>query len=92
MAIDIALALGKNLILTPASTTSTPILVSAPDTVVLGLGFATLVPQRGNAAMVVLPNDGVKVSGLIVDAGPVNSPVLLSVGLPGGPSPPATRT
>ena len=59
-----------------------PIIVSRPDTVVLGLGFATLVPQKGNAALVVLPNKGVKVSGLIVDAGPVNSPALVSVGVP----------
>ena len=28
---------------------------------------------------------GVKVSGLIIDAGPVNSPVLLQVGNPGEP-------
>jgi hypothetical protein len=32
--------------------------------------------------MVVVPNTGVKLSGLIFDAGPVNSPVLLSVGTP----------
>jgi hypothetical protein len=50
---------------------------------VLGLGLATLVPQHGNAAMVVVPNTGVKLSGMIIDAGPVNSPVLLSVGHPG---------
>jgi hypothetical protein len=82
-AIDAALALGKNLALTPGVyDLSAPILVSRADTVVLGLGFATLVPQRGNAAMIVAPNTGVKVSGLIVDAGPVNSPVLLSVGTP----------
>jgi hypothetical protein len=60
--------------------------VTRPGTIVLGLGFATLVPQRGNAALVVLPNNGVKVSGLIVDAGPVNSPVLVSVGTPGNGS------
>ena len=42
-----------------------------------------LVPQRGNAALVVVPNNGVKLSGMIFDAGPVNSPVLLSVGTPG---------
>src|SRR5262249_60887412 len=60
-----------------------PIVVSHPGTVVLGLGLATLVPQHGNAAMVVVPNSGVKLSGLIIDAGPVNSPVLLSVGTPG---------
>ena len=58
-------------------------MVPHPDTVVLGLGMATLVPQHGNAAMIVVPNTGVKLSGLIIDAGPVNSPVLVSVGTPG---------
>jgi hypothetical protein len=83
-AINVALALGKDLILTPGVyDLSQAILVSRPDTVVLGLGLATLVPQHGNAAMVVVPNNGVKLSGLIIDAGPVNSPVLLSVGIPG---------
>jgi len=82
--IDAALALGKDLILTPGVyDLDQPILVSRPDTVVMGLGFATLVPQHGNAAMIVGANKGVKLSGLIVDAGPVNSPVLLSVGVPG---------
>jgi len=90
LAINIAMARGENLILTPGVyDLDQPILVTHPGTVVLGLGMATLVPQRGNAAMIVLPNDGVKVSGLIIDAGPVNSPVLLSVGLP-GPSSAAT--
>ena len=84
LAINVALALGKDLILTPGVyDLDQPILVSRPDTVVLGLGMATLVPQHGNAAMVVVPNNGVKLSGMIVDAGPVNSPVLLSVGTPG---------
>ena len=84
LAITAALALGKDLILTPGVyNLNQPIVVSRPGTVVLGLGLATLVPQHGNAAMVVTPNHGVKLSGLIVDAGPVNSPVLVSVGLPG---------
>ena len=84
LAINIALARGENLILTPGVyDLDLPILVTHPGTVVLGLGMATLVPQRGNAAMIVLPNNGVKVSGLIIDAGPVNSPILLTVGLPG---------
>jgi hypothetical protein len=83
LAITAALALGKDLILTPGVyDLNQAILVSRPDTVVLGLGFATLVPQRGNAAMVAVSNQGVKLSGLIIDAGPVNSPVLLSVGTP----------
>jgi hypothetical protein len=82
-AIDVALAAGKNLILTPGVyNVSAPILVSRPGTVVLGLGFATVVPARGITSMVVAPNTGVKVSGLIFDAGAANSPVLLSVGTP----------
>jgi hypothetical protein len=84
LAINAALARGRNLILTPGVyDLDQPIVVSRPDTVVMGLGFATLVPQHGNAAMIVAANTGVKLSGLIVDAGPVNSPVLLSVGVPG---------
>jgi hypothetical protein len=82
--IDRALALGRDLILEPGVyDLRSPIVVSRPDTVVVGLGFATLVAERGNAAMVVLPDRGVRVSGLIVDAGPVDSPVLMSVGTPG---------
>jgi hypothetical protein len=81
VAINLAVALGKDLILTPGVyNLDQPIVISRPGTVVLGQGFATLVPQRGNAAMTVVPNSGVKLSGLIIDAGPVNSPVLLSVG------------
>ena len=45
--------------------------------------LAEIFPQQGNAALIAVPNTGVKVSGLIIDAGPVNSPVLLSVGIPG---------
>jgi hypothetical protein len=83
-AIDLALLAGKNLVLTPGVyDLSAPIVIDRPNTVVLGLGFATLVPQHGNAALIALPNVGVKISGLIVDAGPVNSPVLVSVGVPG---------
>ena len=79
-----AMARGLNLILTPGVyNLNQQIVVPHPDTVILGLGLATLVPQGGNAAMKVVRNNGVKVSGLIIDAGPVNSPVLLTVGTPG---------
>ena len=82
-AIDAALALGKDLILTPGVyDLAAPIVVSRPDTIVLGLGFPTLVPQHGTAAMRVLSGRGVKLSGLIFDAGPQNSPVLLQLGGP----------
>jgi len=83
-AMTAAMARGKNLILTPGVyDLSQPIVVPRPDTVVLGLGLATLVPQKGTAAMIAISNSGVKLSGMIIDAGPVNSPVLLSVGIPG---------
>ena len=83
LAIDAALALGRDLILTPGVYDLTaPIVVSRPDTVVLGLGFPTLVPQDGTAAMRVLGVPGVKLSGMIFDAGPKTSPVLLQMGGP----------
>ena len=83
-AVNDALAQGRDLLLTPGIyNLDQPILVSRPGTVIVGLGMATLVPQHGGAAMAVTPNRGVKLSGFIIDAGPVNSPVLLSVGHPG---------
>ena len=83
-AMTAAMAQGRDLILTPGVyDLSQPIVVPHPDTIVLGLGLATLVPQNGNAALDVVRNEGVKLSGLIIDAGPVNSPVLLKVGTPG---------
>lgn len=45
------------------------------------LGFETaLIPQYGNASMTVASDNGVLISGIIFDAGPKNSPVLLLVG------------
>ncbi len=80
--IDVALALGLNLILTPGVyQLKQSILVSRPDTVVLGLGFPTLIPQNGIVPMRVLSSKGVSLSGMIFDAGTTNSPTLLQVGL-----------
>jgi hypothetical protein len=79
--INAALALGQNLILTPGIyQLAQPIKVVRPQTVVLGLGFATLIPTNGNTALETSSVPGIKVSGLIIDAGPVNSPVLVQVG------------
>ncbi len=80
-AINHALARGKNLIFTPGVyAIDQTIKVQRPETVVIGLGFATLVPQNGVVAMTVADVHGVEISGLIFDAGPVSSPVLLQVG------------
>jgi len=75
------LALGKDLILTPGIYELTaPIRVARPHTVVLGLGFATLHPVKGTAAMTIADADGIEIAGLLFDAGPSESPVLLEVG------------
>ena len=76
-----ALATGKNLILTPGVYhLDQTIEVPHPDTVVLGLGFPTLVPDNGRPAMRLVNARGDVVSGLIFDAGARNSRVLLQVG------------
>jgi hypothetical protein len=79
--INSALASGRNLILTPGVyDLDRTIDVKRPDTVVLGLGFATLVPENGVTAMSVADVKGVKIAGLLFDAGPVSSDPLLRVG------------
>jgi hypothetical protein len=79
--INLQLLLGKNLIFAPGIyNLNQAIVVPYPDTVVLGLGMPTLIPQNGNVSMSVLSSKGVLVSGIIFDAGPKNSPVLLEVG------------
>ena len=79
--INAALALGQNLILTPGVyNLHGTIEVTRPDTVVLGLGFPTLIPQDGNVSMQTANVPGIKLSGMIFDAGLPNSPALLVVG------------
>jgi len=72
---------GKNLILTPGIYhLDQPIQVTRPDSVVLGLGFPTLIPTSGNPSMTVASAKGMLISGVLFEAGPINSPVLLQVG------------
>jgi hypothetical protein len=79
--INAQLAKGKNLILTPGIYELTePIHVVRPNTVVLGLGFATLRPVNSTAAITTADADGIIISGLLIDAGPTEPPVLLQVG------------
>ena len=82
--INAQLAQGKNLILTPGLyELAAPIRVTRPNTVVLGLGYATLRPVKGTAAMTTADADGIEIAGLLFDAGPSESPVLLDVGAEG---------
>ena len=84
--INQALAQGLNLLFTPGVyTIDRTIDVTRADTVVLGIGYATLTPVNGVVPMRVSDVDGVKVAGLLFDAGTVNSPILLEIG-PSGSS------
>jgi hypothetical protein len=75
------LASGKNLLITPGLYDITePIRVTRANTVVMGLGFATLRSINGTAALTTADADGIIVAGLLFDAGPVKSPVLVQVG------------
>ncbi len=79
--INAQLAKGRNLIFTPGIYDLTDsIQVTRANTVVLGLGFATLRPVNGVKAMTVADVDGVILAGLLFDAGAESSPVLLEVG------------
>ncbi|BFV55329.1 RICIN domain-containing protein [Kitasatospora sp. CMC57] len=79
--INAALGQGRHLLFTPGVYHLDQTLnVTRADTVVLGLGLATLVPDNGITAMTVADVDGVKIAGLLIDAGPVDSPVLMRIG------------
>ena len=85
--INTQLERGKNLILTPGIyDLDAPIQVTRSHTVVLGLGFATLRPVKGTAAMTTADADGIEIAGLLFDAGASESPVLLEVGQDGSRS------
>src|SRR5262245_62142178 len=66
--INKALSRGLNLIVTPGIYhLDRELKVTESDTVVLGLGFPTLIPDTGNAAMNVKDVKGVRIAGLIFD-------------------------
>ncbi|MEV5840839.1 discoidin domain-containing protein [Streptomyces sp. NPDC051985] len=82
--INQALAQGLNLLFTPGVYhLDRTIDVTRANTVVLGLGLATLVPDNGVDAVHVADVDGVKLAGFLIDAGSVNSDTLLRIGDPG---------
>ena len=75
------LARGKNLLFTPGIyELDNAIHITRPDTIVMGLGFATLKPTHGTAAITTDDKDGIEIAGLLIDAGAVESPVLVEVG------------
>ncbi|MYX31144.1 sialidase [Streptomyces sp. SID8381] len=82
--INQALSQGLNLLFTPGVYhLDQTINVTRANTVVLGLGLATIVPDHGVDAMHVADVDGVKLAGFLIDAGAANSDTLLQIGAPG---------
>jgi hypothetical protein len=79
-----ALAQGCSLFFTPGVYNIDQTLnITNPNTVVLGIGFPTLIPTNGVNTMNVSDVDGVRISGLLMDAGTTNSQALLTVGSQG---------
>ncbi|MFD8342737.1 coagulation factor 5/8 type domain-containing protein [[Kitasatospora] papulosa] len=79
--INAAVDQGLHLLFTPGVYhVDEPIEIDRANTVALGLGLATIIPDNGVTAIKVGDVDGVKLAGLLVDAGPVNSSVLVEVG------------
>ena len=82
--INAALSSGCNLFFTPGVYHLNQTLnVTKANTVVLGIGYPTLVPDNGVNAMQVSDVDGVRLKGLLFDAGTTNSAALLTVGQSG---------
>ena len=83
--INAQLARGRHLLLTPGVyDIARSLQVRHPNTVVLGLGHATLTAVGGSIPLDVADVEGVVIAGVTVDAGPQESPVLLRVGRPHG--------
>jgi hypothetical protein len=81
--INAALSSGKNLLLTPGIYhLENCIRVMRPGTVVLGLGYPTLQVNNGTPALTIADVDGVKVGGVLLEAGANPSDTLLQVGEP----------
>jgi hypothetical protein len=79
-----ALAQGLNLLFTPGVyNIDQTINVTRADTVIMGIGFPTLIPQNGVDTMHVADVNGVRLSGILFDAGTTNSNALLTLGTSG---------
>ena len=72
---------GKNILFTPGIYyLNKELHITRSDTIILGMGLATLNPNNRNAAIVVDDVDGVNISGLLFNAAQGESPYLLKVG------------
>jgi predicted heme/steroid binding protein len=79
--LNAALAAGKNILFTPGTYALDDALkVKKANTILLGLGVPSLKAMTGHPVVSVADVDGVTIAGLIIDAGPMDSPELLQIG------------
>ena len=79
--INEALSEGKNLLFTPGIyEIDRPIEVKNPNTILLGMGLATLQSTQGSTCIEVADESGIMIAGLLMDAGTTRSENLMVVG------------
>lgn len=79
--LNAALQRGLHLLLTPGIyMLQQPLHIRRANTIVLGLGLASLRAQNGNSLLEVADVDGVDIAGILLDAGEKNSKHLMQVG------------
>jgi hypothetical protein len=82
--LNAALRAGHHLLVTPGVyPLDDTLVVARTNTIILGLGFPSLVPSTGRTALRVEAGEGVIVSGVVIDAGPRESETLVQIGLSG---------
>jgi hypothetical protein len=79
--INAALSQGRNIFFTPGIyKLNESLKVTRSETVIMGIGMATLKSGNGNPVLEISDVNGVTVCGLIIDAGELNSETLVRVG------------
>jgi len=81
LSLNKVLSSGKSILFTPGIyNLDQSLRVTAGGTMLIGMGTATLASVNGNAVIETADVDGITISGLLVDAGKVMSPVLVQIG------------
>lgn len=79
--INSALKSGKHILLTPGIyKINKPIEIINENTIVYGMGLATLEAENGNICMTTADADGIKICGVLFEAGEKESKTLLQIG------------
>jgi len=79
--INAALEAGNHVVLSPGNYKLTgPIVINKPDTVLLGLGLATLIISNGGSAIEIGNVAGVRIGGILIAAGPKPTETAIRVG------------